>query len=494
MIKTFGVEWDSVAKVRPDSGWRNRGDYDEGEQWKLTTEEYRPKWELTSADCPATLEAQFGVFQVTGSISDQIIKLQTAIGKLIKAHPYVTTVVFDPKDDTSVFKKDCSLEEDGIIQGGNNSPRRAYIRKHISKITGVPQLTIGLSIRNVGLLYSGVTRLMSNYGDGTHPAFLVAKAYKKTLDQLGTITGNVGPLILLLNHFLLAVERVAARKGSYTKASFLLKPRTNFYRIYKMLTPEENTEFNNWVIVATKEATKEADDEAKAQENANKKNVTSRAERAIARARAKEAPLPKRATKEALNTLLKALKNPLRGIVELNDGGRSIKVPQLGIYQQGEVTGLSSKEVSYVPNQGANAPTLQEVDGVVFPCGKEQLEFDIGEWWGAEDDVVHLEIRGLMLLDRMINHKSPSGNSFQKLTEETNMIDLVNITPVVRKVLEYFERLDNSSKFSFRRDGRRSRGSGKRNRTSRKKKGPSTKRRSGRRRYRSATRKTRNKA
>jgi hypothetical protein len=285
-MTSFGIEWETQALIfLPEyelpEGIVSKSPAITGENWSLSFEyinmpEVRTgvyKREDETIDCFYNIEAQLGVFKSEKEkifniksfmkscfLFGQMWKQMVATKSLtLKGKEYdILSYAYGSKLDPSKCFKDCARTDPGILRRTKNRRNLewAYIND-ISTVRGKPQLTIGIKLKYVLKLFNQYTYYITEcFKDKTKCstipkydlAFVIGDAYFKTKEQLHRLkidgSDKFISLIILCNYFILL--KIRPQSKTYFKATFHIKPRTNYRFMYQMLDDNEQDLFLIW--------------------------------------------------------------------------------------------------------------------------------------------------------------------------------------------------------------------------------------------------------
>jgi hypothetical protein len=328
-----------------------------------------------------------------------------------KAH-LLTYMPFKRKRDDGInYYKDCARtkpNENWTITKGDKEQKWVYI-DDIALVRGNPQITIGFALEKYYKMVKFITDIDKTNSPILHKLKLYLFALQSDLN-CDTYSDNCKGLILIIinliggirDHWGASEEK---RSGTYAKAQFLLKLRTNPYYIYNnMLSQPEKNQFLSWFTTYYKN---------------NQDDII-------------------------IKELYKRWNNPSMGqiIINMKDKFPNSNLPSMGIFTMDNLTErrlrriVEVKNIEYLPNfwNGDNmedmirkniglAPQIELMSGdkelkYKDSSNNELLNFDYGEWYSNMHENIVVELRGFHLWYKLFTQKEDDGRKLSLTYKE----------------------------------------------------------------------------
>jgi hypothetical protein len=339
------------------------------------------------------------------------------------------------------YYRDCARKkqnENWTITKGDKEQKWVYI-DDIALVRGNPQITIGFALEK----YYKMVEFITDIDKTNSKTLSKLKSYlvdlKKELDDLekelekdldfATCSDNCKGLILIIINLIEGIRdhwgaSEEERSGTYAKAQFLLKLRTNPYYIYKyMLSEQEKEQFLLWFTTYY---------------NNNKDDII-------------------------IKELYKRWINPSSGqiIINMKDKFPNSNLPSMGIFTMDNLTerllrrrGVQVGNIKYLPNfwNGDNKEDMTRKDIGLAPqialmsgdkpedielkytdsSNNELLNFDYGEWYSNVHENIVVELRGFHLWYKLFTQQEDDGRKLSLPYKELcshiyNVMHLLNI-------------------------------------------------------------------
>ena len=299
------------------------------------------------------------------------------------------------------YYRDCARtkeNENWTIKKGDKEQNWAYI-DDIALVKGNPQITIGFALEKYYKMVEFITDIDKTNSETLNKLKLYLDALQKD-SNFHTYSNKCKGLILIIINLIGGIRdhwgaSEMESSGTYAKAQFLLKLRTNPYYIYTMLSDPEKKQFLSWFTTYYKN---------------NQDDLI---------------------IKELYNRWNKPSMGQI--IINMKDKFPNSNLPSMGIFTMDNATErrlrriVEVKNIEYLPNfwNGDNmedmtrkniglAPQIELMSGdkelkYKDSSNNELLNFDYGEWYSNVDENIVVELRGFHLWYKLFTQKEDDG-------------------------------------------------------------------------------------